>query len=119
MIAEELRMTLVWYDPPALLSAASQLVNDLDVSLRFLDDRATMRPWGLAGDGPAPDHADDDVDGHDRVNTVEHLRVPVGQPGGAALLQVGLGLPGLGFGLGLGFGSGPYSTPIKKRLGVH
>lgn len=70
-------MTLTWYDPPALLSAASQLVNDLDVSLRFLDGRGIVRPW-LGGDD----------DGHDRVNTVEHIRVPVGQRGGAAWVQV-------------------------------
>ena len=50
-------------------------MNDVDVSLRFLDGR-TVGP--LLGDTP------------DRLNTVEHLRVPVGQPGGAALLQVRL-----------------------------
>ena len=29
-----LRVALVWHDPPALLSAASALVNDLDLTVR-------------------------------------------------------------------------------------
>jgi hypothetical protein len=53
---QPLRVTLVWTDPPASLSAARQLVNDLDLVVTGPDGRAY---WG------------NNVIGGDRVNNVE------------------------------------------------
>ena len=44
LLAPELRVTLAWHDPPALLSAAGpKLVNDLDLRLRLLKPDAAGR----------------------------------------------------------------------------
>lgn len=63
---QSLRIHLVWTDPPASLSAAKQLVNDLD--LRVIAPDGTL----LYGNG---------VDGGDRINNVEGLVIDTPQTG--------------------------------------
>lgn len=61
-----LRIVLAWTDPPASLSAARQLVNDLDLVLIGPDGREY---WGNAASGG------------DRINNVEGVIVARPQPG--------------------------------------
>lgn len=61
-----LRVTLAWSDPPASLSAARQLVNDLDLTVIGPDGRAVRGNGGAAAD---------------RVNNVEGLIIARPAPG--------------------------------------
>lgn len=71
VLTEEARATLVWMDPPAMLSSETNLVNDLDLEWY---DRGMVRV-----------HADQ---AGDRVNNVEQIRVPAGATGGEVTLRV-------------------------------
>lgn len=57
-----LKVTLVWHDPPASLSAASQLVNDLDLTVYA----NSLNGYGLLGNGVP-----------DRLNNVEQVSKPI------------------------------------------
>ena len=60
----ELRITLAWHDPPALLSAAGpKLVNDLDLRVRVLKpDAAGRAPVGAAARDATPPNRLDNVE---------------------------------------------------------
>ena len=47
---EDLRVTLVWTDPPGSMAAEGALVNDLDLQLFFEDASAGEMLWPLSGD---------------------------------------------------------------------
>jgi serine protease AprX len=64
--SQPLRITLAWTDPPASLSAARQLVNDLDLVLIGPDGREY---WGNR------------VSGGDRINNVEGVILEAPAPG--------------------------------------
>lgn len=72
--AEELRATLVWHDPPALLGSRYQLVNDLDLQLKMLDPSQSVLGYEakLYGNGRGS---------LDRVNNVERIRLQTVAPG--------------------------------------
>ena len=53
-----LKVTLVWHDPPAPLSAATQLVNDLDLTVHA----NSLNGHGMLGNGVK-----------DRLNNVEQV----------------------------------------------
>jgi hypothetical protein len=75
----ELRVTIAWHDPPALLSAAGpKLVNDLDLRVRLLrPDAAGAASVAAAAPDATPPN---------RVDNVERRVVP--SPGRAYLLEV-------------------------------
>lgn len=54
-----MKVTLVWHDPPAPLSAAAQLVNDLDLTVHA----NSLNGYGMLGNGVK-----------DRLNNVEQVR---------------------------------------------
>lgn len=54
-----MKVTLVWHDPPAPLSAATQLVNDLDLTVHA----NSLNGYGMLGNGVK-----------DRLNNVEQVR---------------------------------------------
>lgn len=64
--AQPLRITLTWTDPPASLTAARQLVNDLDLVVTGPDGQVL---WGNG------------VNGGDRVDNVEGVIISAPQPG--------------------------------------
>lgn len=53
-----MKVTLVWHDPPAPLSAATQLVNDLDLTVHA----DSLNGYGMLGNGVK-----------DRLNNVEQV----------------------------------------------
>ncbi len=64
--SQPLRITLIWTDPPASLSATRQLVNDLDLVVTGPDGR---QYWG------------NQVTGGDRINNVEGVILETPEPG--------------------------------------
>ena len=70
---------LAWTDYPASLSAGSAIVNDLDL---IVECKSTGERW--YGNG---------VDGGDRTNTVESVRIPSAAPGEYTVTVVGDNVP--------------------------
>lgn len=76
-----LKITLAWIDPPALPTAASALINDLDLSLQRLSDGVGWQPWILS----AYPHADSlslpASRGRDSRNNIEQITLDNPAPG--------------------------------------
>jgi hypothetical protein len=77
-----LKATLVWHDPPAAQQANVQLINDLDLSISYVDPvSGTTTVTALAKDpltGAAPDV----------TNNVEKLSIQIPAPASAAAAQL-------------------------------
>jgi hypothetical protein len=72
----ELKITLIWNDPPAEAFASTALVNDLDLTVRHVSSADSWKPWVL-------DHGPAALQGAatrnvDRINNIE--QVTVSQP---------------------------------------
>ena len=89
---QPLRIHLVWTDPPASLSAAKQLVNDLDLRVTAPDGTV------LYGNG---------VDGGDRINNVEGLLIADPQVGTYTVTVIAHNVP---------LGPQPYALAVTGPL---
>lgn len=87
---EELRITLVWNDPPSFPSAASNLVNDLDLTVRHVGTNTTwlgnVITSGVSTTGGAAD----------TVNNVEQVILPIPLAGQYEITVNGSSVPGDG-----------------------
>jgi hypothetical protein len=73
--AKDLKITLVWTDPPALANAYAALVNDLDLSLQRSSDNFLWLPWVL-NSAPDADSLNKPAQRkRDSLNTVEQITI--------------------------------------------
>lgn len=75
--ADEIRATVAWTDPVASLSAGTQLMSNIDLSVRAADGSRTV----YGNDAPSAAAADD-------VNNVERARLPGPFPAGEYCVRV-------------------------------
>lgn len=71
--AEELKVTLVWNDPPADPFSEKALINDLDITVRNVLTNETWEPWVLNSTPTVQDLQSLAQRGKDRLNNVEQI----------------------------------------------
>ncbi len=79
--AMNLKITLVWNDPPALIQAPQALVNDLDLKLVFTDSETTFLPWVLNHDPHVDSLQMPAQRGEDHLNNIEQVSLAEPQAG--------------------------------------
>jgi hypothetical protein len=68
-----LKVTLVWHDPPAEILFDKALVNDLDLSVQFMQTNESYEPWILRTDPEESALQEPAYRGKDRLNTIEQV----------------------------------------------
>ena len=86
---EELRITLIWFDPPAAIGAGQTLVNDLHLEVDP-PGGGTILGNSVAAGGP------NSTNDPDTINTVENVSLPTPAGGSYTLRVVGASVPGTG-----------------------
>jgi hypothetical protein len=71
--AEELKVTLVWNDPPSDPFSQKALMNDLDITVRHVLTNETWEPWVLNSAPTVSDLQSLAQRGKDRLNNVEQI----------------------------------------------
>jgi len=86
---EELRITLVWFDPPAEIGAGQTLVNNLNLEV---DAPGGGTLLGNSADAGGPNTTNDP----DTINTVENISLPAPTAGSYTIRVVAASVPGTG-----------------------
>lgn len=89
----ELRITLVWSDPPADPVQSNALVNDLDMSLNHPNSGQVWHPWILNPSPALGALKADAVRGADHLNNVEQITVSFPEAGTYQLTIAGHNVP--------------------------
>ncbi len=87
----QLKVTLVWADPPADPLSDKALVNDLDLTLVHTGSLEVWEPWVL-NTAPTTTLQQEAVRGKDRLNNVEQITIDYPNPGDYAIRVNGFNL---------------------------
>ncbi|MFA0964593.1 S8 family serine peptidase [Roseivirga sp. BDSF3-8] len=89
--ATNLKISLVWNDPPALPNANVAIVNDLD--LKVIKDGETWLPWTLNHTPDADALAQPATRGADHLNTIEQVTIEAPEAGSYTISVSGYDVP--------------------------
>ncbi len=90
---DELRVTLVWNDPPADPASSKALMNDLDIVLDHINTGQRWNPWILNATPSVNSLQESAFRGSDRLNNVEQITLTLPQEGLYEINVTGFDVP--------------------------